>query len=140
MASTEITRSPAAVWAFVTDMPQTPRWRTTVRSVEQPDPLAVGTRFAATTRLLGKTWDWVLEVSALELETRFAYRIVEGVAKMTVEYQLEATDSGCRFTMSAESDGDGTLARMLKPIAARTLRRESERHVANLKRLLESPE
>ena len=92
------------------------------------------------TRLLGKTWDWVLEVSALELETRFAYRIVEGVAKMTVEYQLEATDSGCRFTMSAESDGDGTLARLLKPIAARTLRRESERHVANLKRLLESPE
>jgi hypothetical protein len=120
-------------------MPQTPRWRTTVRSVEQPDPLAVGTRFAATTRLLGKTWDWVLEVSALELETRFAYRIVEGVAKMTVEYQFEATESGCRFTMSAESDGDGTLARMLKPIAARTLRRESERHVANLKRLLESP-
>jgi hypothetical protein len=125
----------------VTDLPRTPQWRTTVT---QADPLqwqetsAVGTRFRAVTRVAGRRWSWVLEVTRWEPPARFAYAVAEGSVPMEVEYRCEAHGEGCRFTMVAVVDGSvGVFGRVVVPVIAWGMRRAVRAQVGNLKRILE---
>lgn len=126
------------VWVYVTDLPRTPLWRTTVRTVTAPSALGVGQSFTASTRVLGRTWEWVLEITALEPPNRFTYAVVHGVAPLAVEYRLDDAADGCDFALVASVDAVRLPARVLEPIAGRVLRRETVRHLANLKRILEA--
>lgn len=137
--SVEIDRPPDVVWAFVSDLRRWPEWRTTIRSIEPPDELAAGAAFAGTTRLLGRTWTWGLELTAIDPPRHLAYRVTEGVATPTVEYLVEPSGAGTRFTMSGYIDDMGVVARLLKPVALRSLRRETRAHLGNLKALVEWP-
>lgn len=136
--SIDLAHPPGAVWALTTDLGRTPEWRTTITSIQPPAELRVGERFSGTTRLLGRTWRWGLEVTVVEPERRFAYDVVEGVAKPTVEYRIEPTDLGCRFTMSGSIGEMNLVARVLKPFALRSLHRQTVRHLDNLRRILDS--
>jgi hypothetical protein len=133
-----IRRAPSDVWEFVADLATTPTWRTTVSSIEPPDRLEVGERFSGTTRLLGRTWQWVLEVSHVDVGTALGYVVVEGIVKPHVGYRLEPVDDGTRFTMTGGIDQFGFAGRLLKPFALPALRRETAAHLSNLKDLLES--
>ena len=137
-ASIVIDRPVPAVWAVATDLARTPEWRTTVTSVEPPPELASGERFRATTRLLGRRWTWALELTAVDHERRFAYRVVEGFTDLEVAYLLEPKGDGCRFTMTGTSSSRGVVARAVEPLAARALRRQLDQQLANLRRLVES--
>lgn len=138
-AHIDIARPVADVWAFVSDIGATPRWRTTVRSVTPPERLAVGAEFEATTRVFGRTWSWRIRIAALEIERRLGYEVVDGVADLTVEYLLEAVDDGCHFTLVGESRPKNMLTRVLDRPAAWNLRRETADHLPNLKRIMEAP-
>ena len=132
-----IERPVSVVWDYVTDLPATPEWRTTVREVTAPSTLAVGQPFSATTRVLGRNWSWTLEVTACEPSTRFAYTVIGGIAPLSVEYRLADADGGCDFTMVAAMGAAGLGARVLSGIAGPVLRRETAQHLANLKTRLE---
>lgn len=134
--SIELMQSPETVWEFTTDLGRTPEWRTTITSIEPPAELDVGERFSGTTRLLGRSWRWELQVTVVEPERRFAYTVVEGVAKPSVEYRIEPIGAGCRFTMSGWIDDKNLAARLLMPLAVPALRRETVRHLGNLERVL----
>jgi uncharacterized membrane protein len=123
-----IDRPVEEVFAFVTDLPRTPQWRTTVT---QADPLewqgtsAVGTRFRAVTRVAGRRWTWVLEVTTWDPPERFAYAVVEGSVPMEVAYRCEPHGEGCRFTMVAVVDRlGGAFGRVVVPVIAWGMRRE----------------
>ena len=79
--SVELHHTPATVWEYTTDLSRTPEWRTTITSIEPPAASASGERFTGTTRLLGRSGGWGLEVTAVEPQRRFAYKVVDGVAK-----------------------------------------------------------
>ena len=132
-----IRRPAVEVWAFVTDLAQTPRWRSTIRAIDPPARLEVGERFSGTTRLLARNWRWTLEITAADAPRRFAYTVVDGVARITVEYLIEPTPDGCRFTMAGAVDDRTLLARAIEPLAIRALRRETAAHLRGLKSLLE---
>lgn len=138
--SVDLAHSPESVWAYTTDLGRTPEWRTTIGSIEPPTELRVGEPFSGTTRLLGRTWRWKLRVTVVEPDQRFAYVVVEGVAKPSVEYRIEPTPSGCRFTMSGWIVDKNLAARVLVPFALRALRRETVRHLDNLQRILDGDE
>lgn len=125
------------VWAFVSDVGAWPTWRTTITSVEPPTSLEAGAPFSGTTRLLGRTWRWGLELTVVEPGECLAYDVVKGVAKPTVEYHLEPIEGGCRFTMSGHIERMGLLGSVLAPLALPALRRESVDHVGLLKGILE---
>ena len=135
----DIELPPDAVWDYVTDLRRTPEWRTTIRSIEPPEQLAVGAPFTGTTRLLGRTWHWQLEIVALDPPRHFSYVVTEGVATPTVDYVVEPLQAGTRFTMSGRIDDMGVVARLLTPFALRALRRETRLHLDNLKARLERP-
>lgn len=128
------------VFAFV-DLPRTPEWRTTVR---QADALkwqggsAVGTRFQAVTRVAGRRWNWVLEVTTWDPPWRFDYAVVEGSFPIAVGYRCEAHGEGCRFTMVGSVNKLEGVGRVVAPMFAWGMRRELRAHLANLKRILEN--
>jgi uncharacterized membrane protein len=136
--SIDIDRPVGDVWAYVSNVARWPEWRTTITSIDPPSELTVGARFTGTTRLIGRTWRWGLELTMVEPGQRLAYDVVSGVVRPTVEYRLEPADGGCRFTMSGSVERMGVVGRILQPMAEPTLRRESTEHIANLKRLLEA--
>jgi uncharacterized protein YndB with AHSA1/START domain len=131
----DLRAEPADVWAFVSDLASTPRWRTTVEHVEAPPTLAVGTRMPATTRLFGKRWRWTIEVTAVEPRHRLAYRTT-GLATIDVEYLLDADPDGAggtRFTFRGSSPS------RLSALARPTLDREARHALENLRATLDGP-
>ena len=131
--SIELLTGPAEVWAFVSDMSLTPRWRTTVESVDAPATLEVGTRMPATTRMFGKRWQWTIEITAIEPPTRLAYRTT-GMTTIDVEYVVSPTrHGGSRFKFTGSSPS--RLAVLARP----TLDREARRSLSNLRTLLDAP-
>jgi uncharacterized membrane protein len=133
-----IGRAPIDVWEYVSDLEKTPTWRTTVTGIEPPSVLEVGERFAGTTRLLGRTWTWLLELTAVEPGERLEYVVVEGIVEPYVAYRVEPEADETRFTMTGRIDRFGLAGRLLKPFALPALRRETDAHLKNLKRILES--
>lgn len=130
------------VFAFVTDLPRTPQWRTTVRQSEALQwhgVSPVGTRFRAVTRVAGRRWNWSCQVTAWDPPERFAYVVVEGRVPMEVGYRCAAHGEACRFTLWAEADQlGGFLGRIAVPMIAWGMRREVRAQLGNLKRILEA--
>jgi uncharacterized membrane protein len=137
-ATVIIRRAPSDVWDFVSHLATTPTWRTTVTSIEPPDTLQVGEQFSATTRLLGRTWRWVLELTELDDGRQLDYVVVQGVVKPYVSYRVEPDPDGTRFTMTGGINQFGLGGRLLTRFAHPALRRETAAHLTNLKSLLES--
>ena len=133
-----IHRPPHEVWAYVSRLEATPDWRTTVTSVEPPDSLVVGAAFAATTKVLGRTWKWSMRLTEVENGRRLGYVVTKGVVKPHVRYDLEPHEEGTRFTFTGTVGAMGTAGRLLSMVAVPTLRREIATHLGNLKRIVES--
>lgn len=134
-----IDRPVADVWAFVSDLAMTPQWRTTVTSVTPPTELAAGSEFEATTRLLGRGWQWRLRITSVEPERVLSYQTIDGVADIEVEYRLARDDAGCHFALAGRSRPSGPVSRLVDRAGAWKLRREIEGQLQNLKRILEAP-
>jgi hypothetical protein len=129
--SIELRAAPDDVWAFVSDLRSTPRWRTTVEAVDAPADVSLGTKMAATTKVFGKRWRWTIEVTAYEPPRRLAYR-TSGLTTIDVAYAIDPVpDSGSRFTFT------GASASKLAPLARRTLDREARKALANLRAILD---
>lgn len=137
-----IDRPVEKVFEFVTDLTRTPEWRTTVQRAEAlqwQGASAIGARFRAVTRVAGRRWNWMLEVTTWDPPGRFAYAVVEGSVPMEVEYRCEPQDERCRFTMVASTEEfGGVFGRVVVPAIAWGMRREVRTHVGNLKKILES--
>lgn len=64
--------------------------------------------------------------------------MVEGIVKPSVTYRVEPEADETRFTMTGAIDQLGLAGRLLKPFALPALRRQTDAHLKNLKRILES--
>jgi uncharacterized membrane protein len=127
----DLRSAPDEVWAFVSDLVATPRWRTTIESIEAPPHLEVGGRMPATTRVLGKRWRWTVEITSLDPPRRLAYRTT-GAATIDVEYVVDARpDGGSRFSFT------GSSSSRLSFLVRRTLDREARKALANLRTILD---
>jgi uncharacterized protein YndB with AHSA1/START domain len=139
-----IRRPVEEVFAYVTDLPRTGEWRTTVLeadALEGSGSSAVGARFRAVTRVAARRWDWILEVTRWDPPSGFAYSVVEGSVPMEVEYRLEQHEEGCRFTLEAATEPiRGIFGRLVVPVIAWGMQREVRMHVRNLQRILEVPQ
>lgn len=123
-----IDRPADEVFAFVTDLPRTPEWRTSVR---QADALEGRGRLGGRQSLHGRHSS---SGSSLELGARGHYvgpavavrlRLVEGSFPMEVEHRCETHGEGCRFTMVGSANKlEGVFGRIVVPMIAWGMRRE----------------
>jgi len=120
------------VWAFLTDLPTTGRWRQRM-NVSWVDP---GRTFVVTSAFgPWRKMTMTGEVTASEPPRRFAYGIVDGALRARNEYLLEPDGDGTRFTMSGGA-AMGRVTRLLGPVLRRAYGRTTRNELRRLQELL----
>lgn len=140
VVSTEISRSPDDVFAYVTDPTRLPEWQDSVVRGESSDtPVRVGTK-ARVTRRVGR-WEMTQnsEIAELTPPTHWAVRGLDGPVRGNVRGMIHTLDDGARsrVTIELELRGEG-IGRLLLPLFVRR-KAESEmpRNIQALKERLE---
>jgi carbon monoxide dehydrogenase subunit G len=133
--------SPEAVFQFLSDPANLPRWDSSMVTVEQvePGPLQVGTRWHGTSKVMGRRFEWTAATTHVQRPTLMVSRSVEGPFSFTVSYDLrgEAGGTRLRYRLDAESGLGGLFGRFADPLVQRA---QSRAVRANLQRLAEQLE
>ena len=103
-----IDRDPAAVFAFLTDPENDPKWRSHVKEIAATGPPAPGARIhQVIAGPGGRGIPADIEVTTYDPPSRYAFRVVAGPARPVGEYRFAPAGSGTEvtFTLSAELGG-----------------------------------
>jgi uncharacterized protein YndB with AHSA1/START domain len=132
--SIEIACPPEAVWALVADPLNDPRWCRKVKSVEG----AGGRRWTVTHKPvpLRPPMELTLEQLDVQPPRRLILREEDAVSVFDVEYRLEPSETGTRFTQISEFEWT-KLPRVLHGTFARGVLRDVRGQLRELKQLLE---
>jgi len=136
---TEIARSPADVFAFVTDATNLASWQTnTVTAVPEPaGPIGLGSRIREVHRAPGgKEFAELVEIVEFEPDRAFGMRVIEG-QPIHGRITFEPTEQGTRLRFRVYGQPTG-IVRVAQPILQPLLRRNFAGFCANLKALLEN--
>jgi len=125
----EIARTPADVFAYLTDVSNLPAWQAGVKSATVRDG-----RVEESRSLLGRELHTSLEIVEREEPRVFTLRALNSPVPFTVRHRLEEADGGTRLTVTAEGDVPGFAAGLLARRAERQFRKDFER----LKQILET--
>jgi uncharacterized protein YndB with AHSA1/START domain len=132
--SVEIARSPEDVWSFVADPMNDPRWCPKVTTVHQRGP----GRWLVRHKPVPLRPPLELSVEHLELHApeRLTMRQEDDASVFNVEYRLEPTSAGTRFTQVSDFEWK-KLPRVLHRIFGRGVRRDVQAQLRALKETLE---
>ena len=139
--SVEISRTPADVFAYVTDPSQLPEWQVSVVNVEHDGaPVEVGKRVVVTRKAGPREMASTAEVAALEPPRTWSIRGVDGPVRGNVEGRIEPLDEGARSRVTIELDlqGHGIGKFLLPLVVNRQAKREMPQNMQRLKERLES--
>jgi uncharacterized protein YndB with AHSA1/START domain len=135
---TEIARTPAEVFAYVTDWTKLATWQTnTVSAVpEHEGPIGLGSRIREVHRAPGgKKIDELVEVAEYEPDRVLGLRMIEG-PPVHGRITLEPTERGTRFQFRVYGQPTGA-ARLVEPLLRFILKRNFQHFCMTLKRVLE---
>jgi carbon monoxide dehydrogenase subunit G len=140
--SIDIDRSPDDVFAFLTTTENIPAFENQISHIEQvtAGDVGVGTQWKGATTVLGRKFDWVVEVDDFDPPNRSHTKSVEGKLPFEIHYTLEPTSGGTRFTyrIDAESGLGGICGKLGDPLVTKAQARSVRTNLANLKELLEA--
>jgi uncharacterized membrane protein len=133
-----IQRPRAEVAAYAMDPANDPAWIGGITGVEllTDPPLRVGTRVRRLARFLGRTIDYVLEVSEHRPAERITMRSVRGPFPMVVGYRFADHGPGTHASIRVQGDAEG-FYRLAAPLLAGRVRRDVRGDLERLKRNLE---
>ena len=134
-----VNTSVGALYTFVTDAMNEPKWHTDVLEVhpQTEGPIRVGSRFRWVFNFMGKR-DGLMEV--VELEPNRLERIVTHKGPMgfkpTITYRFEADGDGSRFTRAVQMQPTGA-SKLMAPMMRSMVPKRNAEFVANLAKLFE---
>ena len=133
--SIEIQRPPEAVWEVVAEPANDPHWCPKVKSVEPVEER----RWTVFHKPVPLRSPFELSLEQLELQphNRISLRQEDEASVFHVEYRLEPSETGTRFTQISEFEWK-KLPRVLHGTFARGVRRDVRDQLRQLKRLLEA--
>ncbi len=143
VASTEVDRPAAEVFAYATDPTRFGEWQKGVVDghVEGPDagPPGPGARCVTTRRIGGSNRQVTSEFSHVDPPRTWGVRGVDGPIRAAVDVEVEpVTDSRSRLTISVDFAGHG-IGKLLVPLFVRPeARREMPENLAALKQRMEA--
>lgn len=135
-----IDRPPDAVWDFMMDRRNSPRWNNLVRKVEvvTPGPTRVGSQLLVTLDAMGKTLQLTSEVWVCDRPRRYGVRNTRHNVTGVFEYLLEADQTGTTVQFSCDIQPHGWMWLSL-PLLLKTDRLRYRDQLNNLKRIIEEP-
>jgi uncharacterized protein YndB with AHSA1/START domain len=145
VASTEVERPPAEVFAYATDPTRFSEWQKGVVDGHMDGPTddtgspAVGARCLTTRRIGGANRASTSELVHIDAPRTWSVRGVDGPIRAAVEVFVEpVTDSRSLLTISVDFTGHG-MGKILVPLMIRReARKEMPANVAALKKRLEA--
>lgn len=136
---TEIARSVAEVFAYVTDPTKLATWQTNTVSVEAEGDgaLALGTRLREVHRAPGgRQLVSLVEVSEYEPDRVFALQMLEGELPIHARITFEPIERGTRVRFAAHGQPSAAM-RLAQPLLRLALKRQFAGYCATLKQVLE---
>jgi uncharacterized protein YndB with AHSA1/START domain len=133
-----LNRSVEQVFAFLMDTGKLSTWQSNLIKMEKitEGPLRAGSRFKEVRRLGRKESEIQAEITAFEPNKRFETKTLSK-PQVTVSYSFEAENGGTRLKHKFVMFTSG-LMRLLEPLIAGSIKKESESDFETLKRILES--
>jgi uncharacterized protein YndB with AHSA1/START domain len=137
--TSHIARPPDAVWDFMMDRRNSPRWNNLVRSVEviTPGPVRVGTELLVTLDARGRTLQLTSEVWVVERPYRYGVRNTRHNVTGVFEYRLRPEGAGTQMEFQCDIHPHGWMWLAL-PFLIRDSRVRYTDQLANLKRVIEA--
>jgi uncharacterized protein YndB with AHSA1/START domain len=135
--SMHLNRPVDQVFAFLTDASKQPTWQSNLIEIEPltEGPMRVGTRIREVRRVGRRPTEYQAEVIDFEPNKRFALRVITG-PHVTLSYSFAAEDGGTRLRYQFVMRTSGMM-RVLEPLIARSLRKQSTSDFERLKGILE---
>ena len=126
-----------AVAAYAMDPLNDPDWIGGIKRVRvlTDGPIGVGTRVERTAGFMGRTFDYVLEVAALDPGRRVEMKSVSGPFPMDVTYEFEDRGGDTLARISVAGD-PGRLYRVTGPLMAAAVGRNLAKDLRALERRL----
>jgi len=133
-----IERQAADVFDYVSDVENNPRWRTAVIETRwlDPGPTKPGRRGEQTSKVLGRRYTVMAEVVDWDPPRHVSWATTAGGADVRTQCRVEADGDGCTLTLESEGRFTGAW-RVLTPVAAVMLRRQSKADIERLRAILE---
>lgn len=136
-ASREVPVDARRAWAVLADYGYDPQWRRGVRTMapQPPGPVTVGTTTAEVLRFAGRTYRSGGLVTEVDAGRDFAWRTTSGLVAHGGRTVQPLGAGSARVTLRASVDPVGSqrlLGPVLRPMLARTLRRDLDRLAALL--------
>ena len=138
--STQIDRPRDEVFDFITNVDNLTKWQSGVIQSKPmtQGPVRVGFQFAEVARVGPWKLDTVCTVTDLKANERYAFQVKStGPLDCDAQFELQPSAGGTRLTIN----GDGRLKgiwRLMQPMLARELRKETKTELATIKLLLEA--
>jgi uncharacterized protein YndB with AHSA1/START domain len=140
VASTEISRNPDDVFAYVTDPTRLHEWQESVIKAESSQtPARIGTRARVTRRVGRRELTQSAELAELAPPTRWVVRGLDGPVRGNVTGRIEPLEDGTRshVTIELELEGHGIGKLLLPLFVQRKAQAEMPRNLRRLKEQLE---
>jgi carbon monoxide dehydrogenase subunit G len=118
----EIERTPADVYAYLSDVSNLPAWQAGVKTAAQRD-----SRIEESRTIFGRELHTTLEIVDQEAPRLLTLRTLDSPFLFTVRHELEPIDRGTRLTVTAEGDVPGIAAVLFERRAERQFRKDFER-------------
>ena len=105
-ASVLIARPVKEVWKYLISAGNLSEWEPAVVEATQltDGPVAVGTQWRGTSRLLGVGWTWVGEFTQCDVNKGTAFKSVQGKLAFSNTTRFEEAQGDTRFTYRMESE------------------------------------
>jgi uncharacterized protein YndB with AHSA1/START domain len=128
------------VFAFVSNMENSPLWGRTIKTTKVSDvPISVGTGFREEAKLMGRRINSIAEVTEYDPPTRFSYANRIGNMRERASFTFEAVGEGTRTIFAGEAEM-GRFAELLSPIISLLISKQVQSLFKNLKHVLETPD
>ena len=137
--SIEIKRPVDKVFAYTTDAKNWPRWQSFIPEAEQTSqgPVNVGTTFKGVSRMMGRSMKWTAIATEYESDKKWGKKITSGSLAIEEHVTYNPAGGGTIFTIVYDMKAGGFL-KLLSPLMAGSMRKETKKSLGNLKSNLEA--
>ena len=133
--SVVINKPIAQVFAYVTDGSNAPKWQGGLEAVEG-QASSVGSQYTEVRKFMGREMRSVMELTALEPNTRWAAKVVKGPVPYEVSVQFEPSGGGTRLTTRVNGEPTGFF-KVAEGMVKGQLEKSIEEDNNRLKKILE---
>ena len=137
--SVEIKHPLDKVFAYTTDAKSWPKWQSIILEAEQTSqgPWRVGTTFKGISRMMGLSMKWTAKVTEYEPNRKWGKNITSGPTIIEEHVSYVSLGECTKFTIVYDMKSSGFL-KLFSPMMVRSMRKETQKSLSNLKSKLEA--